>query len=491
MRPSAVHAWLLFASAALLGSLDGARRLYVLYLAPADAGPLGAAAAIAGALVGFGGTVVSDRRGASPERRLGWELVASGSVALAAALGPFATFGDGRAATVACALLALAAATTAAAARDAFGAVGRPALALGLVDRVLGPLGLGAAAVGLGAAAALSARLGFFRSELCLSAWLAFAGATHPSAAGALAAIPVRRSRALSAAASAVLAGALSGLVHAHERLPMSELERYPDEIVHAVDGAAHRYAVAAAPGGYELFEDFAVRVASLDAERYAAAVTRPLLSAVPRARRILLVLGGTGTVERELLADPRVEELTVVADDPALVELARRMPWLARRSGSALTDRRCRIVYAEPAPFLAQHPDRYDAIVATLPPPTGYRAGKYYTRHFFGLLGAHLTPEGAFVVPATSAFSSPGAFSSVLATLRDAGFHVLPYHSGIPTLGLESFAIASPRAIGELAPATGLFESGKDLLPGAPDKVSTLHEQHVVDAFAKESFRN
>jgi spermidine synthase len=210
------------------------------------------------------------------------------------------------------------------------------------------------------------------------------------------------------------------------------------------------------------------------------------VLDASAHPARVLLLHGGTGTVEREILRDGRVQGLTVVVDDAELVRLTHRMNWLSSRAHGALDAPRVALVVAEPATWLGAHAEEVDAIVDDLPFPTGHREGKYYTRYYLGLLSKHLAAGGAWVVPAASAFTASTAFSSVLATAGSVGVRASAYHTAIPSLGVTSFVVGSRDApTRELVATQGVaFDLGKDLGRQTPGEISTLHDQRVVTAF-------
>src|SRR5882724_5198943 len=117
----------------------------------------------------------------------------------------------------------------------------------------------------------------------------------HPSA---------RASWPLIALSTAALPGFL---LVAERRVPLRDLQRFTDEIVYTRRAEDTEYAAVASPGGYELFFDGQLLLSSLDEPRRTRSLVVPVLAAAPRARRVLLLEGGLGSVEREILKDPRV----------------------------------------------------------------------------------------------------------------------------------------------------------------------------------------
>jgi spermidine synthase len=279
-------------------------------------------------------------------------------------------------------------------------------------------------------------------------------------------------------ASGAALAIFLLGSAGAERVLPLAELDVYAGEIVHARTGASHRYVVVAVPSGHELFEDSVLVASPLDGRRYAQALVEPALSAAPPAGNALLLFGGTGAIERELLRDPRISAATVVVADPELPRVSAGLQWLERPDETS----RLRVVKAEPLPWLRDHAGRYAIIIANLPPPLDHRAGKYYTRYFFELVSEHLAPGGVVSFPAASAYSSRPAFEDVLATALAANLRVTPHHAALPALGLSSFLVGSQSASAPVT-ARAAFDTGRDLSPAGTGTVARLYEQNVVEA--------
>lgn len=496
MTERTVHVYFAFATAAILAELHGAYVLHALYLAPN--GVVGASVAVStsGVAIASIGARAATRRGRPGENRLAGSLLASSASAIASALLPFLTFASGtRGVATALGCLAVSSAAGTLAAHDLWVTVGRASTALGLTGYVTRPLRIVVLFSLLGVAGVVGARAGFLRAELATAALLLAAALVLGNVRAFLEGTAPISSRAERAATVAVALMLAAGVARTSWFVPFDEVSAYPDDIVYArgaTDGTSRRYVVIAAPGGYELFRDRALAVASLDEHRAAAALARPVLSHVGKPSRALLLGGGAGVIERELLRDPLVETLTVVVEDPGLGPLSRGMPWLARRANGAFESPRAHFVVAEPIVWLDASDALYDVIVANLAPPFGYLEGKYYTRYFFSALAAHLADGGSFVVPAASAFSSRDVFDIVLATAASIGLRAVPYHAALPTLGVASYVIVSKTPFDGPLDVPGLaLDVGKDLAADTTTHVATLFDQRVVDAFDAHTGRS
>ncbi|MFO0564734.1 MAG: hypothetical protein U0263_03680 [Polyangiaceae bacterium] len=283
-----------------------------------------------------------------------------------------------------------------------------------------------------------------------------------------------------------------------YERLiPTAELHRHPNPIIHRRETPAARYSVTSGQEGFELFVNDHLRVSTLDERRYFEALVQPVMAAARSRARVLVLGGGTGLAEREVLRHADVVELVVVGVDRALPDLARKQRWLSQRSDGALDSGRLRFVEREPIVFVNETTESFDVIVADLPDPSGYAEGKYFTRYFYRKLAERLAPGGVFVVQALSPLSLPKTFADVLATLRAAGLETRPYQAAVPTLGVSGFVLAHhARLEGDLARALPYLSGAtqldleylaKDLVPKTVGSASTLHDQSVVDSFHRE----
>jgi predicted membrane-bound spermidine synthase len=416
-------------------------------------------------------------------------FIAAGVCAAACSWVPFLAFGGTLANHAAVACVAACAGAVTAALALAARAHARWSWALHFIAFAVHPLRL-LAAFGIGAMALyLSARAGHLRSGLGIAAWLALVAAAYVRSHEFLEGRPHPRGRAVAWASVVALAIALLGWFSAERVLPLAELDAYAGEVVHARSGASHRYVVVAVPSGHELFEDSVLVASPLDGRRHAQALVEPALSAAPLvpgsagAGEALVLFGGTGAIERELLRAPRVATVTVIVADPELTRVSAGLRWL-EPPGEAP---RLRAVVAEPLPWLRDHASRYAVIVANLPPPLEHRAGKYYTRYFFELLSEHLAPGGVVSFPAASAYSARAAFEDILATARAADLRVTAHHAALPALGLSSFLVGA-RSAADFT-ARGAFDTGRDLAPSGTGKVARLHDQHVVEALLSQPF--
>lgn len=378
---------------------------------------------------------------------------------------------------------------------------------LGVFSLLLEPFRMLGLVLALGFAAAGAALIGNLRSGHVLAMLLAVASLAAWTVHQRLFSVRAKQSvleRSLVRSAQLCFALGIAGLVVAELRLPAHRLYQFPGELVYSVSGERQEVVVTISQDAYLLFVDGQLKRTQLDGYRHMEGMVQPAMLSTPGASQILLLHGGTGLAEREILRFEDVQSLRVVTDDQTLPLLAKQSVWLSSASDHALEDPRVQFEIAEIAPWVSNESDAYDVIIADLPAPTTYEYGKLYTRFFFERLAELLTDDGTLVVSAPSAFAAPESYSSVVSTLRASGLNLLEYRVGIPLMGELSFILAGKRELqipeGDLSllrPGTRqrylnaatleqLFAPTPDTraLPAEPNY---LYEQPIVEEFRYE----
>ncbi|MEM1417902.1 MAG: polyamine aminopropyltransferase [Myxococcota bacterium] len=305
-----------------------------------------------------------------------------------------------------------------------------------------------------------------------------------------------------------------AGLVRADALQVVNEQALYADPVVFAEQSPYQRLVVTRSrSGGTQLFLNGNLQFASADEYRYHEALVHPAFAALAErgleARRVLVLGGGDGLAVREILRYPSVEAVVLVDLDPAVTELARRLPALRALNGGSLDDARVEVVHDDAMVWLdeggAEAP--FDVAIVDFPDPNNFSLGKLYTRRFYGLLAPALRPEGVAAVQSTSPLYARRSFWCIDATLRAAGLWTRPYHAAVPSFGEWGFSLVSPRPLdppaalapslaGELryldaATLAGLFDfprdMGPDPTPAAPNR---LDEQRLVRLYEREMSR-
>lgn len=216
----------------------------------------------------------------------------------------------------------------------------------------------------------------------------------------------------------------------------------------------------------------------STDEVRYHEFLVHPVMSAAPSIKQVLVLGGGDGLALREINKYPAVESVTLVDLDPEMVELASSHPRLVALNDNAFANAKVHtesiqvdtpgtkqsIYLNEPYQdktkqqwiasvnvfnvdadqFLRNGTDKiWDVVVIDLPDPSAVELAKLYSKQFYQSLRRHLSDEAYVAIQSTSPYHAKNAYVAIGATLKAAGFNVLPYRQNIPSFGDWGFYLA------------------------------------------------
>ena len=151
------------------------------------------------------------------------------------------------------------------------------------------------------------------------------------------------------------------GWIWADRILDMGETNLYADDVVLAKTTRYQRIVLTAWKDDLRLFLNSHLQFSSKDEYRYHEALVHPGLSALPEARRVLVLGGGDGLAVREILKHPGIEHVTLVDLDPEMTRLFSTHPELTRLNLGALTDPRVHVVNQDAFVWLDETTDLYD----------------------------------------------------------------------------------------------------------------------------------
>jgi spermidine synthase len=246
------------------------------------------------------------------------------------------------------------------------------------------------------------------------------------------------------------------------------------------------------------LFLNNNLQFSSRDEYRYHEALVHPGLSAVPGARRVLVLGGGDGLAVREVLRYDSVEAVTLVDLDPEMTRLFASHPLLTPLNQNALNSPKVRIVNADAFRWLEQNAETFDFIVVDFPDPTNYSLGKLYTNTFYRLLEKHLAANGTAVIQTTSPLYARQSFWCIVRTLESVGLRVAPYHAYVPAFGEWGFTLATRQPWREpdryppglrfltVEATAALFQFPPDMGP-VEAEINRLNNQILVHYYERE----
>ncbi len=207
----------------------------------------------------------------------------------------------------------------------------------------------------------------------------------------------------------------------------------HPD-LVETADTPYGRVTITRAQGQVTLFENDAVAFESEGTE--AEEIVHLSALQAPAAPRVLAIGGGAAGIAAEVLkhAPARVD---YVEANRGMYDVL--VPRLAPQARRALEGGSVRVVFADPRRFLSVAP-LYDLILVASPEPSSGQSNRFYTREFFRLCAARLSPAGvvALRLPSSENFWTPRLVrrnGSVHAALSAAFPDVLVLPGGTDTL--------------------------------------------------------
>lgn len=213
------------------------------------------------------------------------------------------------------------------------------------------------------------------------------------------------------------------------------------------------------------------LQFSSSDEYIYHELLVHPAMHLAPCRKHVLVLGGGDGLAVREILRYPDVMSVSVVDIDPAMTELARTNPLLREINGGSFDNAKVvniknkavapggkenvyqkdwryingifgdsvaevNILNLDAAKFVDQSPGVYDVIVIDFPDPSSIELSKLFSRSFYRNVASKLSRNGVVTVQSTSPFVVNDAYRCIGATMKAAGFNVVPYHVNVPTFG-------------------------------------------------------
>ena len=188
---------------------------------------------------------------------------------------------------------------------------------------------------------------------------------------------------------------------------------------------------------------DGVVQTTQKDEFIYHEMLTHVPLVAHGRVHRALIIGGGDGGILREVCKHRRVEQITQVEIDQAVIDVARK--YLPTHSDGAYDDPRANIVIADGVDFVSGTSEKFDLIISDSTDPIG-PGEVLFTTNFYENCRRCLNPGGVLVtqngVPFMQMDEVEGTARKLAPLFRDWYF----YTAAVPTYigGVMSFAWAT-----------------------------------------------
>ncbi|MEJ2881558.1 polyamine aminopropyltransferase [Pedobacter sp. GR22-6] len=250
----------------------------------------------------------------------------------------------------------------------------------------------------------------------------------------------------LKVAAIVCLMALLTGFVFANAITSYSESLGYNDTIIYSKSTNYQRIVLTKKGKMLRLYLNGNLQFSSDDEYRYHEALVHPGLSAIPGAKKVLVMGGGDGLAVREILKYPSVAQISLVDLDPGMTNLFKSNPMLLELNKSSLLSPKVKVINADAFTWIREQKEKYDFIVIDFPDPSNYSVGKLYSNSFYRLVRSILSDGGLIVVQSTSPYVAPKSFWCVNKTLESVGFFTIPYHNYVPSFGDWGYIMAAAK---------------------------------------------
>lgn len=238
------------------------------------------------------------------------------------------------------------------------------------------------------------------------------------------------------------------GLTFSESLVQLAEADSYQGEVIYAESTPYQRIVLTRERDDLRLFLNGNLQFNSHDEYRYHEALVHPVLAALNKPHRVLIIGGGDGLALREVLKYPSINDVTLVDLDARMTHLFSTQALLTQLNQHALLSNKVKLVHQDAflwvkthAEELSSHP--FDAVIIDIPDPSNFSVGKLYSVTFFREIQKIISPSGYLVVQSTSPWVARKTFWCVNNTLERVGFQTAPYHAYVPSFGEWGYVIA------------------------------------------------
>jgi spermidine synthase len=222
------------------------------------------------------------------------------------------------------------------------------------------------------------------------------------------------------------------------------EQSTYEDKVLFATETQYHNLVVTRWHDDHWFFIDQLKNVSSIDEYLYYEPMVHSLFSLNDQIEKVLVLGGENGCLIREVLKFPAVTQIHVVHYDSTLGSLGRNNHFFTSMNLGALNDEKVTPIADDLLDYISGSSRKYDAIFIDLPDPRTIETNQFYTLEFYRLIGELLENNGVMITQAGSPYFASEAFYTIGETIRAAGFHTLPMHNQILTLGEWGWYVGS-----------------------------------------------
>jgi len=227
-----------------------------------------------------------------------------------------------------------------------------------------------------------------------------------------------------------------SGVVFAKPIMLFGEQSRYRDKVVFSEQSRYQKIVLTQWQNYYWLYLNGNQQLSTFDEWLYHEPMVHPLMKLNAPVKDVLILGGGDGCVAREVLKYPSVEHITLVDLDPKVTELGQNHPIFLEMNQNALNHPKVTVLNQDAFTYMEEAQQFWDVMIVDFPDPKSIELGRLFSREFYQLCYRHLRPNGGLIVQSGSPYYATKAFVCIEKTLQAAGFHTLPLHNQVLTLG-------------------------------------------------------
>ncbi len=218
----------------------------------------------------------------------------------------------------------------------------------------------------------------------------------------------------------------------------------YEDKIVFTSKTQFHELVITQWKEDYWFFMDKLKNICSIDEFLFYEPMVHSAFQVSENMQEILVLGGENGCLVREILKYADVSKIDVVSYDTLLRKLGQENEFYTVMNQESMDNNKVNIIHQNLLDFVTSNNIKYDAVFIDLPDPRSIETNQYYTQEFYSILIGSLKDQALMVTQAGSPYFATEAFYSVGKTIVESGYHALPIHNQILTLGEWGWYICS-----------------------------------------------
>ena len=222
------------------------------------------------------------------------------------------------------------------------------------------------------------------------------------------------------------------------------EQSDYEDKVLFTAETQYHKLVVTQWHEDHWFFIDKLKNLSSIDEYLYYEPMTHSVFRVADRIEKVLVIGGENGCLLRETLKYDDLQRIDVISYDTLLRKLGMENQYYVSMNQHAYEYEKVHIIHEDLLQYISKTNERYDAIFIDLPDPRSIETNRYYTIEFYNLIRTILNEGGVMITQAGSPLFATEAYYTIGYTINEAGFHVLPVHNQILTLGEWGWYICS-----------------------------------------------